>query len=157
MENTLTNFYNLLLQNHQANFNQTLHRASIGEGIQVCSNEGFSPFPRGDNNEIAKIHWQIYKIFFSRTTGPISTNLPQSIIGCRGFKSIQMKGFTLFQGEIFTKLQKYIDEFKSSSPEPLGQFQPNLAQIILEWRKIKFIKWRTPPFSKGRWFRNSEK
>ena len=26
------------------------------KGIQVCSNEGPSPFPRGDNYEIAKIH-----------------------------------------------------------------------------------------------------
>ena len=28
-------------------------------GIQVCSNEGLCPFPRGDNYKIAKIHWQI--------------------------------------------------------------------------------------------------
>ena len=26
--------------------------------IQVCSNEGPRPFPRGDNYEIAKIHWR---------------------------------------------------------------------------------------------------
>ena len=32
----------------------------------------------------------------------------------------------------------------SSSPKPLGQFQPNLAQSILGWR----FKWRAPPFSK---------
>ena len=31
------------------------------------------PFPRGDNNEIAKIHRRL-KIFFSRLTSPISTN-----------------------------------------------------------------------------------
>ena len=24
--------------------------------IQVCSNEGFGPFPKGDNNEKAKVH-----------------------------------------------------------------------------------------------------
>ena len=36
-----------------------------------------------------------------------------------------------FQGEMTTKQQKYIDENKkSSSPEPLDQFQPNLAQSI---------------------------
>ena len=45
------------------------------KGIQVCSIEGPHPFPRGDNYEIAKIHWQNLKIFFSRTTEPISTNL----------------------------------------------------------------------------------
>ena len=45
------------------------------KGIQVCSNEGPSPFPRGENYEITKIHCQNLKIFFWRTTGPISTKL----------------------------------------------------------------------------------
>ena len=44
-------------------------------GIQICSNEGPRPFPRGDNKELAKIHWQTLKIYFLRTTGPISTKL----------------------------------------------------------------------------------
>ena len=50
-------------------------------GIQLRSNEGPHPFPRGDNSEIAKIHGRNLK--------------------------------------------------KSSSPEPLSQFQPNLTQNIL--------------------------
>ena len=45
------------------------------KGIQVCSNEGPHPFPRGDYCEIAKIHRRNSKIFFSRTTEPISTKL----------------------------------------------------------------------------------
>ena len=45
------------------------------KGIQVYSNEGPHPSPRGDNNEIAKIHWRNSKIFFSRTTELISTKL----------------------------------------------------------------------------------
>ena len=28
------------------------------KGIQVCSNEGLRPFPRGDNNKIAKTYWR---------------------------------------------------------------------------------------------------
>jgi hypothetical protein len=32
-----------LLENHWANFNQTWHKSSLGEGVQVCSNEGDSP------------------------------------------------------------------------------------------------------------------
>ena len=41
---------------------------------------------------------------------------------------VQIKGPTLFQGDVIMKLQKYIDKLKkSSSPEPLGQFQPILA------------------------------
>ena len=44
-------------------------------GIQISSNEGLRPFPRRDNKEIAKLHCQNLKIFFIRTTGPISTKL----------------------------------------------------------------------------------
>ena len=54
-----------------------------------------------------------------------------------GIQVCSNKGPDHFQGEIMTKMQKYIDKFqKSSSPEPLGQFQPNLAQIILGWKGI---------------------
>ena len=45
------------------------------KGIQVCSSEEQCSFPRGDYDKIAKIHWRNLKIFFSRTTGPISTKL----------------------------------------------------------------------------------
>ena len=92
-------------------------------GIQVYSNQGSRPFPRGDNNEISRIYWQNLKIFFSRTTGSISTILsgwnkwkipPCSkgrwlrkselhwwifqifLIGCWGLKFVQMKGHALF-------------------------------------------------------------
>ena len=37
------------------------------------SNEGPHPFPRGDNNEIVKIHWRNLKIFFFRSKESIST------------------------------------------------------------------------------------
>ena len=61
-------------------------------------------------------------------------NLVQSILGWWGLKFVQMKGPTFFQGEIITKYQKYIDKlYKSSSPEPMGQFQRSLAQCILGW------------------------
>ena len=72
-------------------------------------------------------------------------NLAQSILGWRGFKFIQMKDPALFQGEIITKEQKYIDEIKkSSSPEALSQFQPNLAQSILWLRGFKFDQMKGP-------------
>ena len=46
------------------------------KGIQFCSNDGPCPFPTGGtcNYDIAKIDWQILKIFFSRATEPISTS-----------------------------------------------------------------------------------
>ena len=49
--------------------------------IQFCSNEGFHPFPRGDNYEKAKIHSQNLKLFFSRTTEPVSTKLGTKQMG----------------------------------------------------------------------------
>jgi hypothetical protein len=53
--------FRLLLQNHWANFNQTWHKSSLGEGILNCSNEGDCPSPRGDNHKRVKIHWNLKK------------------------------------------------------------------------------------------------
>ena len=36
--------------------NQSWHKASLEEGDSYLSNEEPRPFPREDNNEIAKIH-----------------------------------------------------------------------------------------------------
>ena len=142
-------------------------------------------------------------VFFSRATRPISTKLITKHAWLK-FKFVQMKGYTFFQGEIITKLQKDIDEFKnssvrthgqfsiklgtnypwvkciliysnegappvskgtwlryeivkihwkkkkSSSQEPVGQFQPNLAESILGWTVYKFNLWRATHFPKGR-------
>mgnify|MGYP003687930543 CR=1 FL=1 len=83
----MTRFEYLLFKNHWANFNQTWRKVSLGEGIQVCWNIRPSPFSRGNNYEIiAKTHWRNLKIFFCRTTGPISTK--------RGIKHPWVKGFT---------------------------------------------------------------
>jgi hypothetical protein len=45
------------------------------KGIQVCSNKGPGPLQRGDNHKNEKLGWGHLKIFFSRTTGPISKRL----------------------------------------------------------------------------------
>ena len=39
--------------------------------------------------------------------------------------------------------------FSSSSQEPLGQFQPNLAQSILGWREFKFVQMKGPALFQG--------
>ena len=39
--------------------------------------------------------------------------------------------------------------FSSSSPEPLGQFQPNLTQSILWWRGFKFLQMKGPVLFQG--------
>ena len=84
------------------------------KGIQVCSNEGPRAFTMGDNSEIAKLHWQNFKkLFFLRTSWPISTNLAQSILGCWEFKFVQKKGHMLLQGEIIMNSINTITEVKN--------------------------------------------
>ena len=45
------------------------------EGIHVYSNERLPLSPRGHNSENVKLYLKYLKIFFSRTTRPISTKL----------------------------------------------------------------------------------
>ena len=89
------------LQNHKANFNQTWHKATFSwvKGIQVCSNEGPRPSPRGDDYKIAKIK----KSSSTETLSQFQPNLAQCIIGWRGFRFVQIKGHALSQKEIITK------------------------------------------------------
>ena len=50
-----------------------------------------------------------------------------------------MKGYTLFQGKKERITNLHCQHFKkNSSPELLSQFQPNLAQIILDERDSLF-------------------
>ena len=73
---TMTKLKNPLPHNHWANFKQYWQKAFLGEGdSSFFSNEGPCPFPQGDNYEITKIHRRNLKIFFFRTTRPISTKV----------------------------------------------------------------------------------
>ena len=49
--------------------------------IQVCSNEGSRPIPRGDNFEIVKINDEIKKSSSPEPLGKFQLNLAQSIHG----------------------------------------------------------------------------
>ena len=74
--------------------------------IQVCSNEGPRPFPRGGKNKIAKICGQILKIF-SRTTVPISFKLElKASLGKEGFKLVHIEGASLFPRRVINKIAK---------------------------------------------------
>ena len=48
--------------------------------------------------------------FSSDSQGQFQQKMAQSILGWWGFKFVQIKGNTLLQGQIITKLQKFIDE-----------------------------------------------
>ena len=62
-----------------------------------------------------------------------------------------MKGHALFKKEIITKKCKYIDGVlkKIFSPEPIGQFQPNLAQSILGRWGLQFVQGKGHVLFKG--------
>jgi hypothetical protein len=61
------------------------------KGIQVCSKEGDSPSPRGDNSERVKIHLKCFKIFF-RTSRPNSIKLGTNYPWVKGIQVSSNKG-----------------------------------------------------------------
>ena len=88
--------FQLFIQNHWANFNQTWHKASLGEGYLSLNKWRARPFRRGDNYEIAKIHWRILKIVFSRTTEPISAKFAMKHPWVKGIQVYSNEGPHLF-------------------------------------------------------------
>ena len=86
-------------------------------------------FSRGDNCKIEKYTDKIKKIFFSRTTGPTSIKTWQKHLWVKGIRLVQMKDHALFQMKRVTKKLKYTDEILKKT---LGQYQPNLAQSVLD-------------------------
>ena len=82
---------------------------------------------QGDiNKKLRKYIDEILKYSSPGRLGQFQQNLAQNILRWSGFEFVQMKDPTLSQGEVKTLLQKYIDEFKKSSPpKPMGQFQLN--------------------------------
>ena len=103
------------------------------KGIQICSNGGPRPFPRGDYYVIVKIHWGNLKMFFSRTTKPISTKLCTKHSWVMGIQVCSNEGSRPFpRGGNYKKAKIHWRNLKISSQEPHGQFQSNLAKSILE-------------------------
>ena len=85
------------------------------------------------------IHPSFWYLLFTFSSSSPESILAQSIFGWRGFKFVQMKGHTLFQGKIITKYRKYFNLMLiSSAPKPLCHSQSNLAQSILGWRIFSF-------------------
>ena len=82
------------------------------KGILDYSNVMPLLFPRGDDHEILKIHWQNFKIFFYRTPGLISIKLSKKhpwvkrIWVCSNGKATHFHN----NWERIAKLEKYINE-----------------------------------------------
>ena len=67
------------MQNHWAYFNLTWQKHPWLNRIQVYSNEGPDPFPRGDDNEKAIYINEILKSSYLETLGQFQLNLAQKI------------------------------------------------------------------------------
>ena len=92
-------------------FQPNLAQVSLDEEDSSLFKWRAHSFPRGDNYEITKIHYKFEKSSSPGPLGQFQPNLPQSMLGCGRFKFVQMKGSAFFQGEIITKLRKYIEQF----------------------------------------------
>jgi hypothetical protein len=79
-------------------------------------------------------------IFFSRTICLILTRLSKNHPLGEEIHFYSNEGIAVLQGEIIAKLKIHWKFFKSCSPEPAGQNQSNLEQIILRWREFKFVQ-----------------
>ena len=135
-----------LLKNYWAKFKQTWHKASLGDGDSNLFKWRPTPFSKGDNYEIVKIHLPNLKIFFSRTIWPISTKLDTKhprVKGNQGFTNIkdlsivkkEMMGFySLNQHyDIVIALVKCVDWFELVSQVSDVAHGPLV--------KLKFIHW----------------
>ena len=89
-----------LLQKHWGNVYETWHKSIHGcTGFRLLQiNEGLRPIPTGHSIEIANNQWRNSKIF-SRTTGPISRNLVQSIEEWMGFMFFKWRVMPFSKGK----------------------------------------------------------
>ena len=80
--------------------------------IQICSKEGDSPFPRGDDSERIKIHWKLLRIF-SRTSKPESIQLGTTYRWVKEIQVCSNKGLgSLQRGDNHKNVRKGWDHLK---------------------------------------------
>ena len=127
------------LKDDVAIFNVTWHKASLGEGEQICSNEGPHLFTWGI---ITK--WRTFKIVFSRT---ITQNLTKHGIKYPlGKRDLSLfKGHVLFQAELNCKntLTEFLN-FKILFSRPNGRYstnqiwhKPSLTEVFTNKKFLK--------------------
>ena len=122
------------------------------KGIQVCSNEGPRPFPRGDNYEIVKIHWWNFKIFLSRTTEPFSTKLVTKHSWVKGIQVCSNEWPRPFpRSDNCEKAKIHWQTFKNLLLQNhWANFNQTLHKASLDEGDSNLFKWRTLLFFKGR-------
>ena len=111
-------------------------------GILVCSNKGPRTLSRGDNHEIAKIHWRNLKKSSQEPLYQFQPNFAH--IQRWRFLSLLKNVPLLIPRRVITEIIKW------TSQEPLGYFQSKLGQGNLGLRRFKSIKKGNTFFSKER-------
>ena len=107
-------------------------------GVKVVQLKGCAFFPRGGNYLIAKIHWQNINTF-CRTTGQIYPSFAVSSLKWQGFKIVQMKGHTHFQGELIQKSLYTLTKFKNLFQNHWDSFNQTLQKAPLR-RGLRFVQ-----------------
>ena len=140
-ENTLTIFFkNRLLQ--LAKFNQTWHKSPVGE--RYISSHKRRPFLfRRGVITCTKLRKYIAK-FKNRLLQWTNFNQTQHKLSLgEGYISLFNKGPCIFpRGDDYNIVKMK----ESSSVEPLGQFQPNLAKSILGKWEFEFVQLKSHTF-----------
>ena len=122
--------YFRILKNHRANFNQTCHKASLGD----CSNEGPNPFPKGDYYEISKIHWRNRKDLL------LQNHLANFNQTCQKASLGGEEGPNLFSRGDNDEIAKiHWQNLKIFFSRTAGTISTKLAQSILGQRVFKFV------------------
>ena len=123
--------------------------------LRLRANEEPSPFQRGVYYEIAKINWRHLKIFFSRTTEPISKGTKHPWV-----KEIQFysnDGLCPFSREdnfeIANMHWRYIKVFFLRTTWPIST---KLGTKHLWVSEFNFVQMKDPALSKGRQLRINE-
>ena len=125
--NKSTKFKKILLRSHWVNFKQTWHKASMGNGDSSLLKWIVPPFSmsrwlRNSKNTLTKFDTFLLQ----------NHQLGKSSLGWKIQVCWNERPCPLQRGKMGKKNSDYtLIFFKSSSPEPLGKFQPYLAQSIL--------------------------
>ena len=125
------------------------------KGIEFFSNQRPCPLTRGDNYKIVKYINEIIKknVLLQNHRTNINETWHEAFV-CEEdynlFKSWNEGPHPFLRVNYYeiTKLQCW-NLKKPSCTEPQGQFQWNLTQSILGWRRFKFVQMKDDAFSSG--------
>ena len=97
----------LLLQSHWDNSAKLGTKHPCVKGIQVCSNKGPRPFPRGDKYYIAKLHWRNKKnLLFQNYWANFNQTWHKASLGDGNSSLFKWRAMFCFKEDISNKIAK---------------------------------------------------